>query len=134
MKITQTASVERLALNWMLWIEFHIIWTLYKQWLLVNAFFTSQFNYCPLTRMFHCSKLNKINRFHESCLRLIYSVRISSYEGILDKDNYVPIHQNNLQRLAIKMFKTYTGIAPWIMNEDFPRKLTSSSLICIKGN
>ena len=77
-----------------------------KRQLLVNVFFTSQFNYCPLTWMFHCRKLNnKINGLHERCLRLIYSDRNSSYEELLDKDNTVPIHQKNLQKLAIEMFK-----------------------------
>ena len=77
-----------------------------KRKLLVNVFFTSQFNYCPLTWMFHCRKLNnKINGLYERCLRLIYSGRISSHEELLDKDNSVPIRQKNLQKLAIEMFK-----------------------------
>ena len=96
-----------------------------KRRLLVNAFFTSQFNYCPLTWMFHSRKLNnKINRLHEMCPRLICSARDSSYEELLDKDNSVPIHEKNLQKLAIEMFKTYTGIAPQIMNKVFPRNCT----------
>ena len=81
-----------------------------KRRLLLNAFFTSQFNYCPLTWMFHSRKLNnKIYRLHKRCLRLIYSDRISSYDELLDKGNSVPINQKNLQKLAIEMFKTYTG-------------------------
>ena len=93
--------------------------------LLVNAFFTSQFNYCPLTWMFHIKKLNnKINRLHERCLWLIFSDKGPSYEELLDKDNSVPIHQKNLQKLAIEMFKTYAGMAPQIMNEVFPRNYT----------
>ena len=88
----------------------------------MNAFFTSQFNYWPLTWIFHSRRLNnKINRLHERCLRLIYSDRISSYKELLDKDNSVPIHRKNLQKLAIEMFKTYTGMAPQITNEVFPR-------------
>ena len=71
-----------------------------KRRLLVNAFFTSQFNYCPFTWMFHSRKLNKINRLYKRCLRLIYNDWIASYEELLDKDNYVPIHQKNLQKLA----------------------------------
>ena len=75
--------------------------------------------------MFHSRKLNnKINRLHERCLRLIYGDRGSSYKELLDKDNSVPIHQKNLQKLAIEMFKAYTGIAPQIMNEAFPRNYT----------
>ena len=63
-----------------------------KRRLLVNAFFTSQFNYCPLTWRFHIRKLNnKINRLYD---------RISSYKDffILDKYNSVPIHQKNLKK------------------------------------
>ena len=49
-------------------------------------------NYCTLTWMFHSRKLNnKINRIHKRCLRLICRDRISFYEGLLDKDNSVPI-------------------------------------------
>ena len=96
-----------------------------KRRLLVNTFFTSQFNYCPLTWMFHSRKLNnKINRLHERCLWLIYSDRSSLYEELLDKDNAVPIHQKKLQKLAIEMFKTYTGMTGQIMNAVFPRNYT----------
>ena len=96
-----------------------------KRRLLVNAFFTSQFNYCPLTWMFHSRKLNnKINRLHERCLWLIYSDRSSLYEELLDKDNSVPIHQKKLQKLAIETFKTYTGMTGQIMNAVFPRNYT----------
>ena len=84
-----------------------------KRRLLVNAFFTSQFNYCPLTWMFHSRKgNNKIKRLHERNLGLMYSDMIFSYEELLDKDNSVPVHQNNPQKLTIEMFKTYTGLAP----------------------
>ena len=86
-----------------------------------------QFNYCPLTWMFHSRKLNnKVIRLHERCLRLIYSDRISLYEELLDKDNSVPIHQKNLQKLAIEIIKICTGIALQIMNEVFPRNYTLS--------
>ena len=96
-----------------------------KRWLLVNAFFISQFNYCPLIWMFHIRKLNnKTNRLHERCLRLIYSDRGSSYEELSDTDSTVQIHQKNLQKLAIELFKINTGMAPQIMNEVFPRNYT----------
>ena len=67
-----------------------------KRQLIVNTLFTSQFNYYPLPWMFHTGKLNtKINRLHGRCLWLIYSDRISPYKKLFDKDNSVPIHQNN---------------------------------------
>ena len=38
---------------------------------LMNAFFNSQFNYCPLNWMCHSRENNnKINRLHERCLRI----------------------------------------------------------------
>ena len=47
-----------------------------KRKLLMNSFFTSQFNYCPLTWMCHSRTMNnKINRLHERCLRIVYSER-----------------------------------------------------------
>ena len=40
-----------------------------KKHILMNAFFISQFNYCPLVWMFHSRTNNiKINRLHERCL------------------------------------------------------------------
>ena len=70
--------------------------------LLMNAFFTSQFNYYPLTWIFHSIKLNnKLNSLHKWCLRLIYSGRFSSYEKLLDKNNSVPIYQKDLQKLLL---------------------------------
>ena len=64
-----------------------------KRRLLVNAFFTSQFNYCPLTWTFHSRKWNnKINMLHERCLGLIYSDMIFSYEELLDNSNSKEFH------------------------------------------
>ena len=41
---------------------------------LMDAFFKSQFSYCPLVWMCHSHANNgKINRLHEHCLRIIYS-------------------------------------------------------------
>ena len=45
-----------------------------KRKLLMNLFFTSQFNYCPLVWMCHNRTIdNKINRLHEKCLRFVYN-------------------------------------------------------------
>ena len=72
--------------------------------------------------MFHSRRLNNtIKRLHERCLRLIYSDRISLYEELLDRSNFVQVLQNNLQKLATEMFKIYTWIAPQIIGEVFPR-------------
>ena len=77
-----------------------------KRRLLVIIFFTSQFNYCSLSCMFHSRKLsNKINSLHER-------------------------FQKNLQKLATEMLKTYMGMAPQIMNKVVPRNYALNYNLC----
>ena len=60
---------------------------LLKERILMNAFFDSQFNYCPLIWMCHSRKPHhKINPSHEKCLHIIYNDKISSCEELLSKD------------------------------------------------
>ena len=81
-----------------------------KRRILMNAFFDSQFNYCPLIWMFHSRNLNnKINRLNERCLRVIYNDKTSSFEQLLENDNSVSIHHRNIQTLAIEMYKVTYG-------------------------
>ena len=87
----------------------------------MNAFFNCQFNYCPLTWMFHSRKLNnKINKLHERCLRIVYNDNRSTFKQLLEKDNSVSIHSRNLQALAIEMFKVYKEQGPEILSDVFP--------------
>ena len=56
----------------MLWPDWPLILELGKRCILMNGFFNSQFNYCPVIWMCHSRALNnKINRLHEQCLRII---------------------------------------------------------------
>ena len=69
-----------------------------KRKLLMNAFFKSQFSYCPLSLMFHSRTLkNKINRLHERYLRIIYRDSTSSFTDLLEIDNSVSVHHRNIQ-------------------------------------
>ena len=88
--------------------------------ILMNAFFRSQFNYCPLIWMYYNRSLNhKINRLHERCLRIIYSDKKSSFDELLDKDESVSIHHQNIQKLGIEMLKVLNGENRQIVNEIF---------------
>ena len=88
--------------------------------LILNSFITSHFSYCPLVWMFHSRKLNnKINSLHERALRIIYQDYRSSFSELLNKDNSRTVHQRNLQKLVIELFKVKIGVAPEIMNEVF---------------
>ena len=94
-----------------------------KRRLLVNAFFSSQFNYCPLIWMCHNRMLkNRINMLHERCLRLIYNDKHTSFEELLKKS--VSINQKNLQVLVTEMFKIYQETSPEIMQEIFSNEFT----------
>ena len=91
-----------------------------KRRILINAFFDSQFNYCPFIWMFHSRNLNnKINRLHERCLRVIYNDKTSVFEQLLENDNFVSIHHRNIQTFVIETYKVTNGLSPEIMNEIF---------------
>ena len=77
-----------------------------KRKVLMNAFFTSQFSYYPLTWIFHSRKPNsKTNRLHERCLRVVYNDRLSTFEELLNKNNSVSIHHRSLQCVATECLK-----------------------------
>ena len=101
-----------------------------KRRILMNAFFNSQFYYCPVICMCHSRALNnKINTLHERCLRIIYNDNTSTFKELLGKDNSVSIHYKNIQALAIEMHEVANGMSPEIMNEIFQlRKKSHNNL------
>ena len=73
-----------------------------KRCTLLNTYFISQFNYCPLIWMWHSrAKNNKINRLHERYLRIIYNDKVSIFEQLLEKDSFVSMHTRNICFLAL---------------------------------
>ena len=67
-----------------------------KRKLIMNSFFISQLNCCPLVWKSHSSLMNKrVNWLHEKCIRIVYSDKTSSFEELLDKDGSVTIHTRN---------------------------------------
>ena len=100
-----------------------------KRRILMNAFFKAQFNYCPVIWMFHSRSLNnKINRLHEHCLGVIYNDKRSTFEELLAKDNSVSVHRNNINALAIEMYKVANSVSPEIMNEVFKLRKETHNL------
>ena len=85
---------------------------------IMNAFITSQFCYCPIIWFFHSWKTDhKINRIHESALRLAYKDNASTFEQLLVKNNSVITHERNLQLLMTKIFKTKSKLSPNFMTD-----------------
>ena len=92
-----------------------------KRRTITNAFFNSQFSYCPLIWMFHSRLINnKINRLHERCLCIVYSDNQSIFEELLEKDSTVSVHQRNLHFLATELYKVLNGLSPDLMKDVFP--------------
>ena len=100
-----------------------------KRRILMNSFFNSQFNYCPLVWMFHSRSINnKINRLHERVLRIVYNDFKSSFKNLLEKDGTVSIHVKNLQKLATEVFKISKNFSVPLMSEPFYQKVNHYDL------
>ena len=92
-----------------------------KRRLVMNSFFKTQFNYCPLIWMCKSRENDrKINRLHERCLRTIYNDKQLSFNELLEKDGSVSIHELNLQVLATEMHKISNGLSTPLMRDIFP--------------
>ena len=90
---------------------------------LMKAFIESQFNYCPLLWMFHNKSLgNKINKVHERALRTVYKNNALSFEQLLEIDKSFTVHERNLQKLAIEMYKVKNGMCPKPFSDIFTLK------------
>ena len=79
--------------------------------------------------MFHSRHLNnKINSIHERALRIIYQEHLSTFQEILNKDNFVSIHQINLQVLVTEILKTDWGLPVDILRKIFVFKISLYNL------
>ena len=96
---------------------------------LMKSFVTSQFNYCPLVWMF-CNRTmnNKIDRLHERAPRLVYKDENLTFEELLETDNSFTVHNRNLQKLAVEMFKIRNRLAPQPMQDLFKEKINQYDL------
>ena len=98
--------------------------------MIMKAFVSSQFAYCPLIWMFNSRQIkHKINKLHERALRIVYNDHFSLFEELLSKDKSVTVHQRNLQILATEMYKILNGLSPDIMQDIFETKLTTIILV-----
>ena len=97
--------------------------------MLMKAFIESHFNYCPLLWMFHSRKLNKrINSLHERALRVVYKDDNLTFEQLLEKDNSFTIHERNLQKLGILMYKVKQKLCPQPIQDIFIQNTVAREL------
>ena len=97
---------------------------------LLNAFFVSQFSYCPLAWMCYSRTVNnRINKLHERCLRVIYNDKKLIFQKLLDKDKSVSINSRSLQVLAREMYKEIKRLSPKVFTNTFtPRNQPNYNL------
>ena len=66
--------------------------------------------------MFHSRKLNyRINKIH----KIVYNDHHCTFEELLERDNSFMIHERNLLKLAIEMFKVNNELSIQIVSENF---------------
>ena len=93
----------------------------FKRNLLLNSFVQSQFSYAPLVWMMH-SKLaeRKINKTHEKFLRLLHDDYQSNFKELLDKEGTYTVHEMNMKKLLIEMYKAKNKTGPSLLIDIFP--------------
>ena len=83
-----------------------------KHRMTMKAFYASEFGYCSLIWMFHCTELNsRVNKLHERTLRIMYQVYASSFTELFKKDNSATTHNRNIKLLATELFKVKNGLS-----------------------
>ena len=96
---------------------------------LINSYFYSNFNYCPLVWMFSSAKsLNKVESLQKRALRFLYEDYVSSYEELLQKAGKETMKVNRLRSLCIKIYKLINNINPMYINEIFKLRKTSRAV------
>ena len=112
-----------------------------KRRMLMKAFVSSQFSYCPLIWIFHSRKMeHRINNIHQRALKLVCQDSLDlTFQELLVKDKSVSVHQKNFRLLVTEIFKCKTGMSPELMNDIFhfvegPPKLRSDYTLERKGN
>ena len=88
--------------------------------LLLDTLIISQFSYALVVWMFHNQKLNNyINRIHERALRIVYQDHNPTLDELLAKVGSFKIHERNLLKFIIEIFKSKMKLALNIKNEVF---------------
>ena len=96
---------------------------------LINIYFYSNFNYCPLAWMFSSSKsLNKVESLQKRALPFFCDNYDSSYEFILKLAGKTTVNVAKLTSLCVDIFKTLNNINLAFMNEIFDFRKTNRTV------
>ena len=70
----------------------------------------------------------KLERLQERALRFVYNDKVSSYEELLTKGDFLSLSMYRIYFLAIEVFKCFKGLNPEYLNELFEKKHISYNL------
>ena len=95
----------------------------------MNSFILTNVNYCPLIWMFCGNAMNdKVNSVHKRALRVLLNDYTSSFEELLHRNEEETIHDKNLQKLMLEVYKCMTSGNPSFLWEFFNKKVFPYSL------
>ena len=87
---------------------------------LINSYFMSSFNYCPLVWMFsNATSLKKIENLKIRALRFLYNNYHLTYKELLDKANSSTKNVKRLRFLCVEIYKTINNLDPSFMKQIF---------------
>ena len=88
-----------------------------------------QFKHYLIVWMFHsrCTN-NKINMLHERALRIVYDNDVSTFDQLRAMEKSFCIHQQNIQRLLIEIYRALYDISEDSLKELFIRRERTISL------
>ena len=93
---------------------------------LINSYFMSNFNYCPLVWMFSSAKsLNRIENLQKRALRFLLNDYESTYEQLLNKAGRSSISINRLRTLCAEIYKALNELNPGLIKNIFTVKVTN---------
>ena len=81
--------------------------------------------------MFYGRQINdKINKLHERALRIVYNDTVTSFEYLPIKDKSFTIHHQNIQSLAIEIYKAIHNLPGGNLSNFFVRINHNYNLRC----
>ena len=96
---------------------------------LFQVFEEFQFKHYLIVWMFHSRCTNdKINMLHERALRIVYDNNVSTFDQLRAMEKSFCIHQQNIQRLLIEIYRALYDISEDSLKELFIRRERTISL------
>ena len=96
---------------------------------LINSYFYSNFNYCPLVWMFsHAKSLKKVETLQKRALRFPYDDYNFLSEEIIKKSGKFCMELNRLRYLCIEIHKAINNINPSFMKRNFQLRETNRTV------